>query len=549
MRLRLLGLVIVAALVLSACGSPRLRNASWEATAGFDEALWAVVNPSTTTGGTLRVATTSGCGGWDPALAAGGTCRNLQRLVNRQLTAFGAGHGRSSAIAVPDLAVARGVANDDRTRWQYRLRSGVRWSDGTEVTAEQVAAGIRALGRRVPGVDIAAVTAGEGGRIDIRLRAPIGDLDAVMALPQAAPRRGDEQAFTGPFMVEEHSASGSVLVRNPHWQAVTDPVRQPLVERIEITVAVDEDAAMALLVAGDVDVVMDGSLDAEVARKILTQWSVAEIADNPGTGTVVMLALPGYGNSVWQQQECRQAVFSAVDRLAVVDVYGDGLPLPAFAARAATTLSAPTIASFDWSFEPFNVGDRSGDVDAALSRIDACAPQGELTAVLAVPDTAEATAVAEVVRDSVARAGIEVEISRVPLSEWVALTTSPTRLSKQGIDWVLMQRSAAIPGVWGYWYPLVSGDLVGREPSTNVAQVNLPAVEVLLDSDATASDNPIRLDTLGRTVDRLVLESARYIPLVYRRMLLLRPDPLVNVMVNGGLGNEYDLVNVGVLPE
>ena len=548
MRRHLIGLLLVAALALAACGSPRARNASWDATDGFDEALWSIVDPSTTVGGTLRVATTRDCGDWDPALAAGGTCRNLQRLVNRQLTAFGAGHGRRSAIAVPDLAVARGAANADRTRWSYRLRAGVLWSDGTEVTPEQVADGIRWLGRRVPGVDIASVTTGANGRIDISLRAPVGDLDAVVALPQAAPRRGEQQAFTGPFLVAEHSPTGSVLVRNPHWQAMTDPVRQPLVERVEIIRAQSADAAMALLADGKVDVVMDGTLDPDVARRILTQPSVAEMADNPGTGTVVMLALPGYGNAVWKRQECRQAVFSAVDRRAIVDVYGRDLPLPAFAAHAATTLSAPTIASFDWSFEPFNVGDRSGDVEAAVSRIEACAPDAPLRATLAVPKTVESEAVAAVVRDSVARAGIEVEIDAVPLSDWVALTTSPNRLAKRGIDWVLMQRSAAIPGVWGFWYPLVSGDLVGREPSTNIAQVDLPAVEVLLDSDATASDDSIRLDTLGRTVDRLVLESARYIPLVYRRMLLLRPDPLVNVTVNGGLGNEYDLVNVGVLP-
>lgn len=548
MRLRLVGLLVIAAVVLSSCGSPRMRNASWDATDGFDEALWSIVDPSTTSGGALRVATTRDCGDWDPALAAGGTCRNLQRLVNRQLTAFGAGHGRRSAIAVPDLAVSRGSANADRTRWTYQLRPGVLWSDGTEVSVEQVADGIRWLGRRVPGVDIRSVATADDGRLEIVLGAPVGDLDAVVALPQAAPRRGGDRAFTGPFMVDGDSSDASVLVRNPHWDASTDPVRRPLVERVEITRVPTAAAAMGLLENGSVDLVTDGTLDAEVAQRILTQPSVAEIADNPGTGAVVMLALPGYGNAVWQQQECRQAVFSAVDRLAIVDVYGEGLPLPAFAARAATTLSAPTIASFDWSFEPFNVGDRSGDVTAALTRIDACAPAAPLVATLAVPKTVEAEAVAEAVRESVGRAGIEVEVQPVPLSEWVGLTTSPSRLAKRGIDWVLMQRSAAIPGVWGYWYPLVSGDLVGREPSTNIAQVDLPAVEVLLDSDATASDDSIRLDTLGRTVDRLVLESARYIPLVYRRMLLLRPDPIVNVTVNGGLGNEYDLVNIGVLP-
>lgn len=545
---RMCAVAVATSLLLAACGSPRLRSAPFRAPDGFDAALWSVVDPTTDAGGTLRVATTRDCGVWNPRRASGGTCRNLLRLVTRQLTAFGAGHGRRSAIAVPDLAVSRGVTDQTRTRWRYRVRQGVQWSDGAPLTATQVADGVRSLGRRVPGVDVRSASAVGDDRIEIVLGAPVGDFDSVLALPLAAPVREDGLFFSGPFVVERRDDTVTVLGRNQYWQPSTDPVRRPLVDRIEIRRVASQDEALALLADGQVDLVMDGSLDADLAERILSDPAVAAAADNPGTGTVWMLALPGFGNAVWDEQACRQAVFSAIDRVAIVDILGRGLPSPAFAARAATTLSAPTIASYDWSFVPFEVGDRSGDVASAQRRLQGCAEAGPLLARLAVPDTAQAAEVAETIAAAVGRAGIEVEIERIPLGTWVEVTTSPRRLKAQGIDWVLMQRSAAIPGVWGYWYPLVSGTLVGREPSTNIAQVGVPAVDVLLGSDSIASDDAILLDTVGRTIDRLVLESARYIPLVIVKALLVRPSPIANVSTNGGLANEYDLVNIGLAP-
>ena len=239
-------------------------------------------------------------------------------------------------------------------------------------------------------------------------------------------------------------------------------------------------------------------------------------------------------------------MYSAVDRLAVVAALAEGLPFPALAAQPATTLSAPTIASYDWSYEPFPIGDRSGDVESAVAQLADCSAGDPLVATLAIPGNEVSARVAESIRQSVRRAGIDVVVQPLPLADWPDVTTSPAKLRARGIDWVLMYREAAIPGVWGYWYPLASGDLVGTRRSTNVAQVRIPAIDVLFDSREIASQDAIMVDTVGRTIDRLVLESGRYVPLAYDKTLLQRPAPLVNVMTSGGLGNQYDVVNIGV---
>lgn len=542
-------LAVTGMMALSACATSTTET-TWQEPPEFNAAMWNVVRPTSDSGGTLRVVTLRECDHLAPASATGGTCRNIQRLLTRQLMAFSDAPGREGSVTVPDLALAGGVPDATRTVWRYDVRNDVRWSDGLPLTAEEVAAGVRALGNRIPGVDVQAVTvdssdARASTQITITLASAVGDLDSVMTLPQAAPVHAGGVAWTGPFVVG--STNPTVLDRNPQWSAQTDPIRRPLVDRIELGVVPDATAAYALVRDGAADVLIDPTLEPGMAQAVLDFPAIGNMADNPGTGRVTMLALPGYGHAAWQNEDCRRSVFSAIDRQAVVDVLAQEITVREFAGAAATTLSAPTIASYDWSFEPFAVGqERTGDVDAARTLAEQCGPATDRRAVLAVPDTPKAAAIADAVRTSVARADITVDVVRIPLTEWVATSTSPRALREAGIDWVLMQRIAAIPGVWGYWYPLVAGDLVGREPSTNVAQVEIPAVDVLLGSDEIASKDRLMLDSVGRTIDRLVLSSVRYIPLAIDKALLLRPATVANVTTNAGLGNEYDLVNVGV---
>ena len=536
-------------LALAGCASTA-TTADWTPPPDFDNALWGVVQPSDATGGTLRVVTTHDCLALTPAESTGGTCRNVQRLLTRQLMAFATAPGREGSVTVPDLATGPGVPDESRLLWRYRVRSGVTWSDGKDLSINEVAAGVRALARRIPGLDVRSVTVtlsttGGLGDLVVELGSPVGDLDSVLALPQSAPVHDGPTAWLGPYVIA--SASAGILERNAHWDAASDPVRRPLPDRIDIARAGDAERAFAQVRDGKADVYIDGSLAPDLVQSVFSYPAIASMADNPGTGRVTMLAVPGYGHDAWQVADCRRAVFSALDRTAIVDVLAQGIVYPLFAAAPATSLSAPTIASHDKSFEPFDVGPkRAGDLGAASKLVDACGPEGERPAVLAVQDTATAQRIADVVVASVARIGVDVEVRRIPLAEWVATTTSPDRLRSLGVDWVLMQRIAAIPGVWGYWYPLVSGDLVGREPSTNVAQVRIPGVDVLLDSHEIASKDPLMLDSVGRTIDRLTLDSARYIPLAVDKSLLARPAQLTNVETNAGLGNEYDLANIGV---
>ena len=59
------------------------------------------------------------------------------------------------------------------------------------------------------------------------------------------------------------------------------------------------------------------------------------------------------------------------------------------------------------------------------------------------------------------------------------------------------------------------------------------------------STSPAVQESVGRMIDRLVLDDCSYIPLASVKSILHRPPMLTNVTTNGALGNGYDLVQIG----
>ncbi len=67
----------------------------------------------------------------------------LSGLVTRSLTQYVFDPKQGTMVLVPDLATDLGTPNADFTRWSFTIRDGVSFEDGTTVTAEDVAFGIK----------------------------------------------------------------------------------------------------------------------------------------------------------------------------------------------------------------------------------------------------------------------------------------------------------------------------------------------------------------------------------------------------------------------
>lgn len=506
--------VIIAAglaLALAGCAGGTSPGAAPTGTAapGFDEATKELQRPSDDTGGRLRVLIERPCA-TTPTAIADPACADVARTTTRQLMAYASLPGRFGSVVVPDLVREPGSTPDGGRTWTYELRADARWSDGSLITAEDARSGLLALDAALPEVDIARVDA-DGQRLTIALRAAAPALDQLLALPVAAPRRG--ALASGPFIASESGTGspGLLLVRNGAWSPASDPIRRPLADEIELIVTTPSRALPAIR-AGEAEVSLIAEVPAAQGEALLADPGLAPSVDHPGTGAVVFLQVTGAG---WSTR-CRQGLFSALDRTAVVQALGGPST-----ARIATTMSAPTIASYEPSYRPFGIGDGSGDLAAARTALAGCPTSLSLGHDGALAGVADAIGVA------LARAGVSV----TPVS---AGTPAPVPADAP-LDAVLRSWTAPVPGVWGFWAPLAQG-------------LDMRAVDTLLASPEIGSTDPDVQADVGRVIDRLVLDDARLIPLAFRVRPQLRPPALTNVATSGGFANLYDLVNLGIAP-
>ena len=126
------------------------------------------------------------------------------------------------------------VSSDGLT-YLFRLREGVRWSDGEPVTAEDFVFAWRSI-REEQAItaflleDIESAEALDERTLEVRLREPRSYFPYILASSWAFPRprhRCDELGEewrkpenlvgNGPFVLDELSDDGALLVANPHW--------------------------------------------------------------------------------------------------------------------------------------------------------------------------------------------------------------------------------------------------------------------------------------------------------------------------------------------
>lgn len=546
---RIVILAVTPLAFLAACGdaSTPAPAPSGTVAPGFNEALGSVVNPSEETGGQLRVAVPGTCGGWNPRLTTSAACANLQRALSRQLTTYVSAPGRAGSVVTADLAEELGEPDAEGITWTFTLKPYLKWDDGSPLTTLDVARGLRNLDLRRADFRITDIEFGANRTMIVRLDRPFHDFNAVVALTVAAPvARGEVVRFSGPFTVDESDPSR--LVRNAQWDPESDTVRKPVVNGMRITWTTSQSQANQLLLINQVDVALTSRTDPAFTQSVLRDPARASHADNPGTGQVTMLAIPPSTGPLGGEK-CRHAVYSAVNRTALRQVLGASAGEAGIGAAQATTLSAPTIASFDANYQPFSPGDGSGDVTAAKAALEACGQSQGFPMTLGFPDSATGLAAFAVIKESLARVGITVLGEPISSTEYWATVLSADAVAELGLDAVYLNYSATVPGVAGYWRPLAGSIAPGKPYRQNIAQLDIPTVNSLLASKEISSPDPKIQADVGRIIDRLVLDSGAYIPLAFTQTLEYRPAGLSNVATTGAFDNQYDIVNIGFAVE
>ena len=573
---------VSAALVLAACGGGggaggQQGSSNQSTQAAFNAASTGVVSPSDKKGGTLKFANAGDWDTLDPGETYYAYSWNFARLYGRSLMMFKSAPGKEGNQLVPDLAEAPGQASDNAKTWTYKLRKGVKFDDGTEVTSADVKyAMLRSTDKqtfpngpaywdgmlnlpsgykgpyKTPNMNTdSAIETPDKSTIVFHMKQPFAAFDYLAQQPNTMPVPKDKDTgakyrnsivSTGPYKFADLQPGKSFnLVRNDQWDPATDPNRKALPDRMEVALNVNADDIDNRLISGDldVDVVATGVQPAAQSR-VLTDPTLKENADNPLSARLWYTSInPTVAplNNI----DCRKAIEYAMDRTAYQTAYGGQFA----GGDLATTILPPSIPGYS-KFDLFPDGpDHKGDLDAAKKSLEACGqPNGFETNIAYRAERPKEKATAEAFQQALGRVGIKLTLKPYPQGDYFAQYAGlPPYVVKNKLGLTLNGWAADWPDGFGFLSQIVDSRVIRATGGSSNTSVRIPEVDKMLDSALTELNTDKRNQMWGE-VDKRVMEDAVIYPGVYSKSLLVRSKNATNIMVTDAYG-EYDYLGLG----
>ena len=303
-------------------------------------------------GGTLKLLAKSAAGSFDPKVNYTLQYWQIFQATYDGLLAFTKAGGDASFTVVPDLAEALPEVSTDGKSFTFTLRKGVKFSDGKEVTVDDVYAsfvrifkvssptagsfyngivGAEACLAKPDTCDLSkgVVVDGATNEIVINLVAPDPELQFKLAVPHAAINPATAPTkdagttpipTTGPYMVASYDPNRALkLVRNPNfteWSRPAQPQGYP--DAIDYSFGQTVEANITQVQNDQADWVFDPP-PADRLNEIGTKYA-DQAHVNPLTAFWYLAMNTNL--APFDNIKARQAVNLAVDRSAAVKLYG-----------------------------------------------------------------------------------------------------------------------------------------------------------------------------------------------------------------------------------
>jgi len=489
-------------------------------------------------GGNFGVFTVGGFEHLDPARNYINTQQVTGQLLYRSLTGYredDQGHLK----VVGDLATNPGEdVNKDCKTWKYTLRQGVKYEDGTPVTANDVAYGIARSfspdlsegphwiqqwladnseyntsykgpyngGAALP----PGLTVPDAQTLQFTFAKPhcdmpyAGTLSTSAAVPKAKDTKSeyDRHVFSyGPYKIKSYNNDSSmVLVRNTYWDPNTDPLRTAYPDTFTYTFNLQADQIAQRQIS-----------DAPADQTFLSWANVppAQLKETTAPG-VKERVITGPTQSVWylcinnqrvKDVNVRKALNAAIDKDAALKAIGGSA-----AGTPATTLLSPTVAGME-KYDAFNVP-VTGDPAKAKELLAGSTPP---KLVLAYVNTPRRTAQAQAMAKSLQKAGFDVTTKERDISAFyteIGRRDNPYDLYLYGwgSDW---------PGAATVIPPLFDGRNLTPTGNVNVAYFNEPTVNAEIDRIGTLPSDADRQKAWAALDKKIMTDYAPVIPMNY----------------------------------
>ena len=365
-------------------------------------------------GGTLRVAFQNEWAGLDPHVVSSYSSYQVLFNVVENLTAYD-----DDLNLVPALAESWEQSEDGLT-WTFKLREGVMFHNGREMTAEDVKWSFDRLIDPATG----AGNAGNVGPADTQIEViddytvaithpePVGILPQTLAFNPASGIIAMESLEddgtisvpigTGPFQISEvEGTTRLVLDRfDDYWQD-----GYPYLDQIVIEPIPDDTVRETALLGGEVDWVL-----------AIAPQNYQSLVDNPDivVDTAPQLSYDYIGMNLTREPfddvRVRQAIALAIDRQVLCEAGFFGL---------CETIQGPVGSGSPWDFnyEPYDQ-----DIERAKALLtEAGYPDGFEMELLPTTQYGETVRAAQVLQQQLAEIGIDATINAPEWSEWLEL--------------------------------------------------------------------------------------------------------------------------------
>ena len=509
--------LLVSALALVGCSSSPDSSATDKASGATQGASGAP-----TEGGTLNVGRTAAVTALDPATQI--TANNAFAIdkVFESLVSFD-----KDGKIIPWLASDYTISDDGLT-YTFTLRDGLKFSDGTAVTADDVVFSLdrhQKLGDDSPlplSGPISAITATDPKTVTITLTAAYTPLISELAnfsngiYPKDFGGNSEEEFFkkpvgTGPFVVDQWDPNGDIsFTKNTnYWQD-----GKPYVDKLVYKLVTDDTQLQQQLVAGQLNIidhvpyanVADLKANSSVKVETNKSWEIEQVFFNTK-------------NQYFADEHVRRAIAQAIDREGIVNAVTFGT------ATVANSLIPPTI-EYSANDEGYAL---KYDLQAAKAELAKSAFPNGFSATLSIKSGNSALAQeAQIVQQSLAQLGITVTI------ETLEPATFSSKVYKDyNYDFMINSGQSDSPDPDG----LVSfqADPEGFSHSYWTFYTNDDVTKLLTKGRATADGDARKQIYLD--IQKTMAEQVPYIPLYYTSVIKASTSSVdgLTVLPNGSM--------------
>lgn len=386
---------------------------------------------------------------------------------------------------VPDLCES--YENIDALTWRFKVKEGVKFHDGTELTAEDVKASLE-YARTFTASDKYTkfwntVEVIDNYTVEIKTHTPyaliLNDLatNGNTILPKKLIDEGNDFGLnpigTGPYKYVEWVLGDKItFTKNEDY---FDQAHQPRISELVWRVIPEGTSRTIALEAGEVDMIIDVDTN-DIAR--MDENEAIDVLSVPGT----RMAFFGLNNEVapFDNIDFRRAIMAAIDREAVMMVAVNG---------QGSVTTSPNPQTFQGANETGAIG---YDVEKAKEYLAASGIDPASVTFSCMTYTDETRRTAEVIQGMLQEIGIHMEIESLDFAAWLErLLAGDFETSVGGYT-----ASDLLTYMKGMWHSISIG-------ASNLVRLNDPEIDAMIEQAEQTLDAAARTELLSQICTKI----------------------------------------------